>query len=268
MHTPVVSVLLPVYNGARFIREAVTSICNQQFADFEIIVVDDGSTDATVEILESVADPRLVILRQKRNSGIVPTLNAGLARCRGKYVARMDADDIAVPSRLGVQVAYFEQHPEVGVVDCVQEIVDEKGQPVGRTNSSIVEASDILRTLPKLNCLGHPSVMVRTELLQKYSYRQVPYEDYDLWLRMAYDGIGIFKLKDRLLHFRSHESSITGSDAVNTKHFLKIIQTKRFYLSKLSFAAALHPFNLAVRAWLLRDIATHWFKKFKLIFSH
>jgi GT2 family glycosyltransferase len=255
---------MPVYNAGRYLRKAVDSILAQSFADFEIIAVDDGSSDDSLKILEAYTDHRLIVLKHAENKGIVQTLNTGLARCSGRYIARMDADDIALPERFAQQAAYFDAHPDVGVVDTVQACMDESDQRTGRTNSPVIEAKDIYQTLPKTNCLGHPSVMVRGDLLRTYGYRKVAYEDYDLWLRMAADGIGIVKLKTPLLLFREHSGSITGADHAGARHFQKVIHTKLFYLSGLTFTESMKPFNLRVRAWLLRDIAIHSFKKLKM----
>jgi len=264
MPQPVISVLLPVYNGSRYLRKAVDSILAQSFGDFELIAVDDGSSDDSLRILETYTDPRLIILKHSENKGIVQTLNTGLSRCTGRYIARMDADDIALPERFSQQATYFDTYPDTGVVDTVQACIDESDHPTGRSNSSVIDAKDIYRTLPKTNCLGHPSVMVRGDLLRTYGYRHVAYEDYDLWLRMAADGISIVKLKTPLLLFREHSSSITGADHAGARHFQKVVHTKLFYLSGLTFTENMKPFNLRVRAWLLRDIAIHAFKKLKM----
>ena len=263
MSQPAISVLLPVYNGSRFLQKAVDSILAQSFEDFELIAVDDGSTDNSVSILEAYNDPRIVLLKHPVNRGIVQTLNTGLARCTGKYIARMDADDIALPERFSRQVAHFEKYPDTGVVDTVQDCIDESDMRTGKVNSNVVDAEDIYATLPKSNCLGHPSVMVRGDLLRAYGYRNVAYEDYDLWLRIASAGIKIVKLKSRLLLFREHSSSITGTDHAGMRHFQKVIQTKLFYLSGLTFTDNARPFNLKVRIWLLRDLSIQAFKKLK-----
>ena len=263
MPQPLVSVLLPVYNGSRYLQEAVDSILAQQFSDFELIAVDDGSTDSSLDILRGYSDPRLVIVPQPENRGIVHTMNEGLKRCQGKYIARMDADDIAVPERFAAQIAYLEAHPEVGVLDTVMAYIDEHSRPLGRNNSTIISRDAIYNALPRINCLGHSSIMMRSDVLRAYPYRQIPYEDYDLWLRLASDGIGIAKLDRALLLFRLHGGSIVGQDHAQQQHFLKIIQTKRFYLSMLSFADSVKPFNVRVRAWLLRDMTIHAFKKLK-----
>lgn len=263
MQPPAISVLLPVYNGGRFLRQAIDSILAQEFSDFELIAVDDGSSDNSLEILRSYTDPRLTIVRHPQNMGIVQTLRTGLAQCSGTYIARMDADDIAMPDRFRKQVSYLEQHPDAGVVDTVQAIMDESGRLTGRTNSPVTSAADIYRSLPKMNCLGHPSVMVRGSVLRAFGYRDVAYEDYDLWLRIAAAGIRIVKLDEPLLHFREHGSSITGTDHAGARHFQKIIHTKLFYLAQLTFTDRMKPFNLRVGFWLLRDMAIHTYKNLK-----
>lgn len=264
MQRPQISVLMPVYNAASYLREAVESILGQDFKDFELICVNDGSTDDSGKILASYTDPRLRVITQLQNQGIVNTLNNGLAECRGEYIARMDSDDIAMHERFSKQLEAFQSDPNIAVVDTVQTLMDENGHPLGKTNSRVVKAKDIYNTLPKSNCLGHPSVMVRGDLLRQYGYRKVAYEDYDLWLRMAADGLKILKLEQALLRFREHGKSITGVDHAGARHFQKVVQTKVFYLSGLTFTARFKGFNMRVAAWLLRDLAIHSYKRLKL----
>src|SRR5262245_39958720 len=118
MSAPLVSVVMPAYNGERFVVEAVRSILAQTFRDFELIVVDDGSTDRTAELVaaEQSRDPRVVVHRQPSNQGFRIALNAGCALARGELIARMDADDVSLPERFERQVAFLRAHPEVGVV--------------------------------------------------------------------------------------------------------------------------------------------------------
>lgn len=264
MPRPTISVLMPVYNAAGYLRDAVESILGQDFKDFELVCVDDGSTDGSAKILASYTDPRLRVITQLHNQGIVKTLNNGLAECRGQYIARMDSDDIAMQERFSRQLEAFQENPEVAVVDCVQTLMDENGHPLGKTNSRVVKSADIYDTLPKTNCLGHPSVMVRGDLLRQYGYRNVAYEDYDLWLRMAADGLQIRKLEQPLLRFREHGKSITGVDHAGARHFQKVVETKVFYLSELTFTARFKGFNMRVAGWLLRDLAIHSYKRLKL----
>jgi len=119
MNRPSISVLLPVYNGSRYLEEALLSIMAQTFLDWECVVMDDGSTDGSADLAEkaAVGDSRIKVMR-RGHSGLVETLNAGLAVCRAPLVARMDADDVSLPERLGKQFAYMESHPEIALCGC------------------------------------------------------------------------------------------------------------------------------------------------------
>jgi len=115
MNQPQLTVLMPVYNGGPFLRSAIESILNQDFSDFDFLIIDDGSTDGSHEIAASYADPRIRLESNGRNLGLIATLNRGLDLARGTYVARMDADDIAFPDRLSKQLTFMEAHPEIGL---------------------------------------------------------------------------------------------------------------------------------------------------------
>lgn len=262
---PIVSVLMPVYNAGRYLQQAIESILAQTLKEFELIIVDDGSVDDSGRILESFNDGRIRILTHTSNRGIVKSLNDGIEMCVGAFIARMDADDIALPDRLKKQVAVFDSDETIGVVDSVQLIIGFDNSSLQRYNSPIVTERAIRFTLPKWNCLGHPSVMIKADILRSYKYRSTPYEDYDLWMRMMAAGVRIVKIAEPLLLFREHVSSITAMDNTAARHFHKIIQTKNFYLAELQGRERWSRFNRAVRFWLLRDIAIHWFKKMKRI---
>jgi glycosyltransferase involved in cell wall biosynthesis len=130
---PLISVIMPVYNAEKFLREAVGSILDQTLSDVELIAIDDGSSDSSPEILESFRkkDPRLIIHRNPSNQGMPASLNTGLALARGKYIARMDADDISLPERFEKQVAFLETHPEIDIVGTALKMVDERGKTIG-----------------------------------------------------------------------------------------------------------------------------------------
>ncbi len=149
---PRVSVLMSVYNGERFLRDSVESILGQTFTDFEFLILDDGSTDSTCEILEEYAnkDARIVLVRNDRNLGLTRSLNKGLRLVRGEYLARQDADDISLPKRLEMQVKFLDAHPEVGVVGSALEIIDENGNtiPYGKHGEVIVTPLGILDVDP------------------------------------------------------------------------------------------------------------------------
>jgi glycosyltransferase involved in cell wall biosynthesis len=181
---------MSVYNGERFLRQAVDSIFNQTFPDFEFIVVNDGSTDGTAEILSGYAeaDPRLCVVTQE-NKGLIKSLNRAIGVAQGEYVARMDADDISMPERLALQVRWLDAHPQVAVLGTRYDEIDESGRVIRRGNryagSALVE-----RALLQGNSavLSHGSVILRRTCFEHVGgYREQfkHAEDYDLWMRMA-----------------------------------------------------------------------------------
>jgi len=229
MPGPLVSVVMPVHNTAPFLKKAVESMLNQDYGNIELILIDDGSTDHSAEVLAGLRDSRIRLFRNEGNMGLVYTLNRGLALANGTYIARMDGDDQSLPGRISSQVAYLDAHPEAGVVAARVELIDEQGNPIGvwEDESRHTTARDIRNFLPLNNCIAHPSVMARASLLKKYAYRQeqAQSEDYDLWLRMAADGIGIHKIGEVLLRHRIVSSSYTRKRQKNV--FGKLAETKR-----------------------------------------
>ncbi len=264
---PIVSVILPAFNGARFLKEAVDSIVNQTFKDWELIVVDDGSTDNTVEIMGSYRDARIRLLKNEGNKGLVFSLNRAIGASTGRYIARMDADDISQPERLEKQVTFLDAHPEIAVYDVRQQFIDDAGKPTGSFNSDITGSENIYQKMPWFNCMGHPSVMMRAEVAKKYRYRKVVYEDYDLWLRMLNNGLKLERTTELLLFYRVHATSITTLSKQQNQHFLKIADTKLFYLWRLSPRDWLKLFNLKVLMAMKLDYITWAFKKLKSVFS-
>ncbi|HYS17505.1 MAG TPA: glycosyltransferase [Candidatus Binatia bacterium] len=186
MSAPTVSVVMTVYNGEPWLVEAVDSVLSQRFEDLELIVVDDGSSDGTPEILRRRADPRLTVVQQGQ-TGQTPALNRALRLARAPLVARMDADDVALPDRLARQVAFLGAHPSVGLLGTgCHEI-----SPSGEVLSTLVPPVDdrtIRRTLIRRNPFVHSSVMFRRTALHAagpYDEGFVVAQDYDLWLRMS-----------------------------------------------------------------------------------
>lgn len=211
MTRPLISVLLPVCDGARFLGAALDSLRRQSAADLEIVVVDDGSTDDTPRILAEAArqEPRLRIERQNRE-GIAGALNRALALAEGRFAARLDADDLAHPERFAMQVAYFETHPQVAVLGTGYEEIDAEGR-VLRAVTPPTDPAQLRRILPRANCLAHPSVMMRRDaVLAAGGYRPalVGAEDYDLWLRLL-DSWDLANLPEPLLAYRRH--GVSGS---------------------------------------------------------
>ncbi len=215
--SPLVSVIMPVYNGERFLCEAVDSILSQTFRDFEFIVIDDGSADNTPAILRQYCrkDGRIIWLRKSKNEGIVAALNSGLDHARGKYIARMDADDISLPERLEKQVRYLESNLGTGVLGSSAQIIDQQGKPLFVVRFPETHAL-ILWSLHFHCPIIHPTVMARRDFfLRAGGYRSSwPHaEDYDLWARMVYQSI-FHNLGEVLLQLRKHDANITQTKSV------------------------------------------------------
>lgn len=211
MSVPVVSVLMSVYNGERYLREAVDSILSQTFTDFEFIIIDDGSTDGTWGILNGYDDPRIRLLRNEENIGLTRSLNKGLALVQGEYIARMDADDISLPERFVRQVQYLEAHPSVGVLGTWIEHIDQTGASQGNwctpTLPGVIGWYLIFGT-----CLAHPSVIMRREVIKQigsYCPAVLCAQDYDLWARASV-VTRIANVPEMLLQRRSWEGNIAS----------------------------------------------------------
>ncbi len=208
-----VTVLLPVYNGEKYLLESVQSILQQTFSDFEFLIVDDGSTDRSADIIASFGDSRIRVLKNPERLKLSGALNRGIQEAKGKYIARMDADDIAMPGRLEGQFRFMEQHPDVGVCGSAIEIFGRKQQT--RVNQYPADAEEI-KAYALFDCpFCHPAVMIRKDLLQKhgleYDGSYYPTEDYELWARatLLFQTANIDEI---LLRYRVHDESMTGSD--------------------------------------------------------
>lgn len=187
---PVVSVVLPVYNCADYVAEAVQSILDQTFSNFEFLIIDDGSTDATSNVLQGFKDPRIRSLTQE-NRGLAFTLNRGLELSRGRYVARQDADDISRPDRLGKQVAFLEAHAACALVGTWADIWRAR-EPTGRSHHHPSDNATLKFELLFNNPFVHSSVMMRKTILEQvggYAGDSFPQTgDYELWSRIARVG--------------------------------------------------------------------------------
>lgn len=209
---PEVSVLMTVYNGGVYVKDAYESIMSQDFINFEFIIVDDGSQDKSLDFLENITDER-VKLHRIENSGLVAALNYGLKQCKGKYIARMDADDISHPSRLRIQKDFLDQNVDVDIVCSNINVIDEQGKIVSEQIQSWNNQSDLLRGLlmeADFKPIIHPSVMVKRNVYNFLNgYRNLKYaEDRDLWLRASLN-FKIFRLQDKLLNYRIHSKGIS-----------------------------------------------------------
>lgn len=218
--SPTISVLLPIFNGEKFLDECLASLLEQSFEDFEIVAVDDGSSDGSAEILKvwCSRDARIRVLTRP-HSGLVEALNAGLSACRGELIARMDADDRVHPRRLELQAQAFEESPDLDVgASLVAHFPDETLREGLRIYenwlNSLVTHDQILRERFIESPIPHPAAMVRRSVLEEASgYREVGFpEDYDLWLRLAAAGKRFGKVPEELYFWRHHEARLTFTD--------------------------------------------------------
>ncbi|MFM8481653.1 MAG: glycosyltransferase family 2 protein [Gammaproteobacteria bacterium] len=206
-----VSVVMPCFNTARYVTEAVASILAQTHRDFELIAIDDGSTDGTVAALQGIADPRLQIIRNSTNLGIVETLNIGVAEARGEFVARMDADDVALPQRFERQVAFLRRNIEFAAVGTGVSYMDEHGAAQRSPRLPPNSNMNLRWRLLLGNCVHHPTIMFRRSQLSLPVYSSVypDIEDYELFLRLAVAGV-LANMPERLLRMRRHGLSVSG----------------------------------------------------------
>lgn len=208
---PLISVVMPTYNtSVPFLREAVESILAQTLADFELILIDDGSTNDAPAYLDSLTDPRIRLIRNERNLGITKSLNLGFRAARGKYIARMDSDDVSVPDRLERQFAFMERHPEIVV--CGSKVSFDRGDtlPVQKKPSDMEDYR--IRMLFRNPGPAHPTAFFRRETLIQhqieYDERLKYGQDYGMWETLSRIG-QIYTLPDKLLYFRKHDGSIS-----------------------------------------------------------
>ncbi|WP_177732634.1 MULTISPECIES: glycosyltransferase family 2 protein [Flavobacterium] len=214
MESPLITVIVPVYNVAGYIREAIDSILHQTYSNFECLIIDDNSTDDTCSIIEKYQDSRLQIIKKDTNSGLANSLNIGLKLAKGKYIARMDGDDVLVETRFEKQVQLLEANPGIGVCGTAYETFPQK-------NSIELpeEHSDILTCMLFRCVVAHPSVMMRKELFNQemeYDETKEPAEDYELWSRLL-SRTRFFNIQEILLKYRVHSGQISKIKAQKQK---------------------------------------------------
>ena len=244
---PAVSVLMPVHNGEKYLGEAIESILNQTFCDYEFVIINDGSTDGTQDILSDYErrEERIRVLSQQRQ-GLAATLNLGLEMARGEYIARMDADDISHPERLATQVTYLQKHPEVGLAGTNCYPVDSAGTVGGGPfPGRSLDGSQVVWDLYWGNPIVHPSVMYRaTDVIAcdgyptGYSYYA---EDLALWFKVV-SVTEVAVLQRPLLHLRKHQRNVTAVDTA--EHLAEVAEVAQ---SALEVRLGYRPSTSSVR---------------------
>ncbi len=236
LKTPQISVLMPVYNGEKYLTEAIPSILSQTFKDFEFLIIDDGSTDKSAEIILSLKDPRIKYIANEKNMGLPYSLNRGLDLAKGKYIARMDADDIALPKRLQKQAGFMDTHPDIAVLGTWTRTFG--GDRAESVHKYFAKDDDIRASLLFNTSLAHPTVMLRKSTLDAYqlqydaSYRYFE-EDYDLWVRMSKKN-QLANLPEVLLKYRLHNKSVTHINTETRKAGVSAIRQKQLETLGLS----------------------------------
>jgi len=184
--TPIVSIIMPAYNAAPYIGAAITSILKQNYTDFELIIVNDGSTDKTVDIIKKFKDPRIILIHNQKNYKLPKSLNKAIDAASGKYIARSDADDINIRNRLAVQTKYLEEHQEIDVVGSGMYLFNDEGQIIGSLLNKKISHADLVKNIHWFAPpLPHPTIMAKASWLRKYRYNEKYFraEDGDLFLR-------------------------------------------------------------------------------------
>ena len=219
---PTVSILMPVYKTSHYLREAVDSILSQTFKDFELIILNDCSPDNAEEILDGYEDPRIVRYLGEKNVGLANVLNVGIQIARGKYIARMDSDDISASSRLEVQVDYLEQHPDIDLCSCGMKLFGAKEDTWIRES----DPENVKITALFFSPILHASSVWRKESFEKaelfFRQEMVPAEDYDLWCRALAHGITMVNIPDCLYMYRIHNNQATENTSWTSKKEIEV----------------------------------------------
>ena len=256
-----ISVIMPVYNAGKFLQQAVESILQQSFTDFEFLIGDDCSTDQSSEVLARYAadDKRIKLLRNEKNSGITFTLNKLLNHATAPLIARMDSDDIAMPERLQKQYDFMHQNPTIAVSGGDLEIINEENEVLGKR---IYPQSfgDIKKVLLCQNPLAHPAVIMRKNVVEKLGgyQEQIGCEDYYLWLRAVENGFELANLPETLLRYRLSANQIKQRNMKKSLSSTMKLQKKYifkqgfFSLKALCFLIAEHGLLLLPNKLLLK----------------
>lgn len=209
MQAPLISVILPVYNSSDFLEEAIDSIINQTYKNWELIAINDGSTDKSEDIILRYKDARIKYYKNEKNIGLIGTLNRGIDLSTGKYIARMDSDDVSKPLRFEKQINFMEQNPNYAMCGTFAKMIDQSGNKIRKivhqTTDEFLKIN-LLFSVPFI----HPSMMIKTSILKenKFDPQYIHVEDYDIWCRIARKN-KVANIADTLLDYRWHGNNIS-----------------------------------------------------------
>ena len=234
MDQKLISVIMSVYNGEKYLVQSIDSILNQTYQNFEFIIIDDCSTDNSSHILQEYAkkDSRIKIIKKEKNIGIkgfIENLNLGISIAEGKYIARMDQDDVSLPERFQKQVDFLENNPEITLVGAQLNLINEQNKITGEAIAAL-QHRDIVKRITSQIQLFHPVIMFRKDQNIQYREKFLYCEDYDLYLNLITQGKKLANINEKLLHYRILESSISRKGDNFVK---KLMVEKALYFYKL-----------------------------------
>lgn len=255
LQIPEISVIIPVFNAASFLQESIESILNQTFSDFELIILNDKSTDESLEIIQKLQskDNRIIIIDKEQNVGPANLRNEGINAAKGTYIALMDADDIALPTRFEKQLAVLKNNPEIGLCGTWFTFFGSKKDKIIKHNTD----PDAIKVSFLHSCnIGNPTVMFKKEVLGdlKFDNDYVPVEDYDLWSRLL-ARTSFYNIPESLLYYRQHNNNISKTKIDNVNRSVRRVKINQlaqlgvnpsdpkidFYLNAVSFKKGLSP---------------------------
>ncbi|MCD1118977.1 glycosyltransferase family 2 protein [Chryseobacterium turcicum] len=227
---PFISVLMPIYNGEKYLEESIDSILGQTYENFELLLINDASNDASENIILSYLDSRILYIKNEQNLGLIKTLNKGLDLAKGEFIARMDQDDIALSTRFEKQIDIFHKNPEIGVCGtwftCFGEGIKEK------TLQHPVDSEAIKINLLGRSSLGHPTVMLRKSTMEnlRYDENYQSAEDYEFWVSLS-RVTRLYNIPESLLKYRVHQTNISVvENSLQSQTAKKIIGDQLLYL--------------------------------------
>ncbi len=264
---PLISVLLPVYNSEAYLSDAIESILSQTFINFELIILNDGSTDNSEAVISEFKDHRIIYIHSVTNEGLINTLNKGIDLCRGKYIARMDADDVSAAERLQLQYDLMENNPDVIVcgTGIINFDINKKEDVVNVYENDTDLKVELIFSCP----FAHPTVLIRTDIIHN---RKIRYnqdfkfaEDYELWTRLCNEG-KMRNINLPLLRYRKHANQVSEISAVKQQITANKIRKNYLQLLKINFTESeLEIHNIFCTSEKLSQLSlfktSQWLKK-------
>ncbi len=241
---PLVSVVMPVYNCEKYVSFAIESILKQSFADFEFIIIDDGSTDNSVNIINQFRDPRIIFIGNETNRGIYPVRNQGMGIARGKYICVMDADDISEPERFGIQYQFLETNPDVGICGTFIRNIPSDLVPRFITDNDHLKVAFLSN-----NFCSHPSLCIRREIIEKHALKYNEDYNYSADFDLCVRALRFTKIQNipfALLRYRRHRDQISWAKYRDQEKFADIIRINQL-IENLQFRLEEIPVLLHLR---------------------